>query len=83
MKLQVLMKVIGLSQEDMSKLTGVSAPTFVRINRGDIMTRNKNMKKIADALGVAIPEIDEFAEVIRRAQSGEIKKPRLSETVPG
>ena len=52
----------GLSQESLAERAGVTSQTIYELERGLRRARPSTMRKIAQALGVSIPEVVEFAE---------------------
>ncbi len=59
--LEILRIKQGFSQSDLAKITGVSQSTLSLIEKEGRRARPKAMKAIADALGVDVFDIEEFA----------------------
>ena len=78
MNLTALMLMNGLNQRALAGQSGVSEATINRVVTGRGVTiKGPNMKKVADALGVKIMDIDEFVLIIRAAEVNNDPKPEL------
>ncbi len=60
--LEILRIEKGYSQRELAKVSGVSQATISLIEKEGRQARPAAMKKIADALGIGIFEIAEFAQ---------------------
>lgn len=48
----------GMSQKELSRLSGVSRATIIGLERGDVSnTKMDTLRKIADSLGLTLDEI--------------------------
>lgn len=51
----------GMTQEQLSELTGVHRVTIARIETGEVSPKAETLRRLADALGVLVDDIIERA----------------------
>jgi ribosome-binding protein aMBF1 (putative translation factor) len=49
----------GLTQEELSKRTGIKQPSLARLEKSDASPRKSTLKKIADALNISVEQLIE------------------------
>ena len=61
-RLRTLRRRRGWTQDQLAEASGVGSATIARIEGGGAVPRVSTMTRIAQALGVRIPDVDEFAD---------------------
>ncbi|MPW25980.1 helix-turn-helix domain-containing protein [Alkalibaculum sp. M08DMB] len=67
-KIKVYRAINKISQEDLSRLTGLSRPNISNIERGDQVPNGNTMLKIAKALNASVEDIFLGLNVIHEHQ---------------
>ena len=49
---------LGLTQAELAKRAGISQPALAKVEKPDATPRRKTLKKLADALGIELAQLD-------------------------
>ncbi|NRI64864.1 helix-turn-helix transcriptional regulator [Rhodococcus sp. MS16] len=62
--------LLGLTQPQLGKMTGISTSMIARIERGEVLLTDDSARKLADALGISVAELQASYERARARPAG-------------
>jgi transcriptional regulator with XRE-family HTH domain len=62
--------LLGLTQPQLGKMTGISTSMIARIERGEVLLTDDSARKLADALGISVTELQASYERARTRPAG-------------